>query len=223
MRGAEAELSVRDEGVGIAADLLPHVFERFTQGRQPLQRATGGLGLGLAIAQSLARLHGGVIEASSEGEGQGSVFTLRLPPLAAIDSALHRPGRPDRSQHPLRLLLVDDNLDALKMLAEWCKLEGHVVHTAASAEEALAILGTQACDAGIFDIGLPGMNGYELARQVRTDPRTRSMALVALTGYGQETAHRQALAAGFDEHFTKPADIERVLERLEELARKERG
>jgi len=223
MRGAEAELVVQDEGIGIVAALLPHVFERFVQGRQQLQRASGGLGLGLAIAQSLARLHGGTIEASSQGEGRGSVFTLRLPLLAAIGASQHPPDRPDRPQHALRLLLVDDNLDALKMLAEWCRLEGHVVHTAASAEEALTILETQACDAGIFDIGLPGMSGYELARQVRSDPRTRSMPLVALTGYGQQTARAHALDAGFDEHFTKPADIEQVLKRLETLARQPRG
>jgi len=222
MRGAQAQLTVRDEGAGIAAALLPHVFERFVQGSQALQRASGGLGLGLAIAQSLARLHGGAIEASSDGEGQGSTFVLRLPLLAAIHAGLQTPGEADRSQQPMRLLLVDDNLDALKMLAEWCTLEGHTVRTAASAEEALSILEKQQCDAGIFDIGLPGMNGYDLARQVRADDRARPMALVALTGYGQETAREHAFAAGFDDHFTKPADIEAVLARLEELVRQAR-
>jgi CheY-like chemotaxis protein/two-component sensor histidine kinase len=222
IRAAQAELTVQDEGAGIPADLLPHVFDRFVQGRQPLQRASGGLGLGLAIAQSLARLHGGVIEAASEGEGQGAVFTVRLPLLAAIDGATHKVAPPGSSQQALRLLLVDDNVDALKMLAEWCTLEGHAVQTATSAEAALVLLEAEPFDAGIFDIGLPGMSGYELARQVRSAPRTQSMALVALTGYGQETAWKHALDAGFDDHFAKPADIEQVLQRLEQLARAQR-
>jgi CheY-like chemotaxis protein len=217
--GAQAELAVSDQGVGIARELLPHVFERFVQGTQQLQRASGGLGLGLAIAQSLSRLHGGAIEASSEGEGKGSSFLLRLPLLAEENAGVPDIERPRTPARGLRLMLVDDNLDALKMLAEWCTLEGHAVRMAGSAEEALQMLEKEEADAGIFDIGLPGMSGYELARRVRSDPRTQAMALVALTGYGQETDKEHAVGAGFDDHFAKPADVERVLERLEELAR----
>ncbi|MET0210314.1 MAG: ATP-binding protein [Burkholderiaceae bacterium] len=218
-REGDAELRVVDEGAGISAALLPHVFERFVQGTQELQRASGGLGLGLAIAQSLARLHGGVIEASSAGEGKGSTFMLRLP-LQHAARAVPLPATPRApARARLKLLLVDDNLDALKMLGEWCTLEGHEVTSAASAEDALGVLAEAGFDAGVFDIGLPGMNGYELARRVRASPRGSAMVLVALTGYGQEKDKARALEAGFDDHFPKPAEIDRVLERIEEMSR----
>ena len=213
----QAELAVRDEGIGIAPQLLPHVFERFIQGEQQLQRASGGLGLGLAIAQSLARLHGGSITAHSAGLDQGSTFTLHMP-LAATTAAL--PAAVAVARPPmkaLRLLLVDDNQDALHALAEWFTLEGHQVLMAGSAEEALEILAREPADAGIFDVGLPGMSGYDLARRVRATPGLQAMALLALTGYGQESDRSKAIDAGFDAHFSKPADLLKLQDALQRL------
>ena len=221
MADGQAELSISDEGIGIAPELLPHVFDRFVQGAQQLQRAAGGLGLGLAIAQSLAKLHGGLIEAQSAGEGQGSRFIVRLPLAGAAATEAEAPADAAAIGAPtLRLLLVDDNLDALDVLAEWFALEGHDVRKAGSAEEALQLLEAGPVDAGIFDIGLPGMSGHELARRVREREResgTRRIALLALTGYGQESDRRQALEAGFDAHFSKPADLGKLREALRQL------
>jgi signal transduction histidine kinase/ActR/RegA family two-component response regulator len=211
----QAELTVADAGIGIAPELLSQVFERFVQGEQQLQRAAGGLGLGLAIARSLARLHGGTIEAHSDGPGQGSSFTVRLP-LARDEAPAALPAAvtPADTRPRLKLLLVDDNRDALVVLADWFTLEGHDVSTADSAEAALELLETTRFDAGVFDIGLPGLSGYDLARRVRADARSRGMVLLALTGYGQESDRGKALEAGFDAHFAKPPDLERIQDAL---------
>jgi signal transduction histidine kinase len=216
-KGGHAVLTVADTGIGIAPELLAQVFERFVQGAQQLQRAAGGLGLGLAIARSLAQLHGGAIEAHSAGAGRGSTFTVRLP-LAQAEAPAQPalPGKAADARARLRLLLVDDNRDALVVLADWFVLEGHDVATADSAEAALALLEGEGArfDAGIFDIGLPGLSGHDLARRVRADARWRRMVLVALTGYGQESDRGKALDAGFDAHFPKPPDLERIQDAL---------
>ncbi|MDP9899023.1 ATP-binding protein [Variovorax ginsengisoli] len=220
----EAELVVADTGIGIAHDLLAHVFDRFVQGEQHLQRAGGGLGLGLSIAQSLVQLHGGSIRAESAGPGEGAVFTVRIP-LANTEVRKALPAAPTPGPvpstapltAPLRLLLVDDNKDLVALLGDWFRLEGHAVRTAHSAEEALALLYQAPADAAIFDIGLPGISGYELARRMRANERWRSMVLIALTGYGQETDRQEALAAGFDAHFPKPAAVEAMAAELQRL------
>ena len=213
--GHHAELTVADAGIGIAPDLLAQVFERFVQGAQQLQRAAGGLGLGLAIARSLVRLHGGSITAHSAGQGQGSTFTVRLPLAPAEAPAqLPAPGQAPEVRPRLRLLLVDDNRDALSVLAEWFTLEGHQVTTADSAESALPLLDGQDFDAGIFDVGLPGMSGHDLARHVRSHAGRRGMVLLALTGYGQESDRGKALDAGFDAHFPKPPDLAQIQQAL---------
>lgn len=213
----QAELTVADAGIGIAPALLSQVFERFVQGEQQLQRAAGGLGLGLAIAHSLTRLHGGTIEAYSAGPGQGSTFTVRLP-LARAEAALPllTASASADTRPRLRLLLVDDNRDALVVLADWFTLEGHEVSTADSAERALELLQTQSApfDAGIFDVGLPGMSGHDLARRLRADARWQGMVLLALTGYGQESDRDKARSAGFDAHFAKPPDLQRIQDAL---------
>ncbi len=212
----DAVLEVHDAGIGISADLLPRVFERFVQGAQQLHRAKGGLGLGLAIARSLAALHGGSIDAFSEGLGQGSIFTVRLPLVQAAAPPYPAPVSAAPTSHRLlKVLIVDDNRDALDALAECLVLEGHDVLTAGSAEEALTLLQTQDPEAGIFDIGLPGMTGYELAREMRGTPRHRHMVLFALTGYGQASDREQALAAGFDAHFSKPVDLQLMQAQLQ--------
>ena len=213
----QVTLTVADKGLGIPPALLPRVFERFVQGEQALQRAAGGLGLGLAIAQSLAALHEGRIDAHSDGVGTGSAFTLHLPLFAAAPPARVVPAPPDAGAPALRLLLVDDNRDAVNVLADWLRMEGHEARVAYSAEEALERLAEEAGDAAVLDIGLPGISGYELARMVRSNPATAHLALVALTGYGRASDRQHALNAGFDDHFAKPADVERMLARLQAL------
>ncbi len=213
-----AVLRVSDEGVGMPAHLIDHVFDRFVQGAQALERASGGLGLGLAIARSLTDLHSGTIEAHSDGLGKGSIFTLRLPLLSHREASEDLQGTSGSDALPaLRLLLVDDNNDAADLLAEWLGMEGHQVRAAYSAKEGLAQLAQASFDAAIFDIGLPEISGYELARRVRAEPGTRHLPLVALTGYGSDSDRVLALEAGFDDHFSKPVDMERLLERLKTL------
>ncbi|OUM01696.1 hybrid sensor histidine kinase/response regulator [Variovorax sp. JS1663] len=210
----QAVLRVEDEGIGITPELLPRVFDRFVQGEQALHRAAGGLGLGLPIAQSLARLHGGAITAESGGPGQGTTFEVRLPLHLARDAPIALGDSAAAVTQSLSLLVVDDNRDAAESLASWLEIEGQEVRVATSAEEALERLAQARCDGAIIDIGLPGMNGYELAARLRADEATRSMALIALTGYGRDADRQRALEAGFDDHFAKPAQPELLLARL---------
>ncbi len=211
--GQEARITVADEGIGIPPALLARVFERFVQGEQALQRASGGLGLGLAIARSLVELHGGAIEADSDGVGSGSRFTVRLPLLsqAAAAEPAALPSATAKGPAAQRLLVVDDNTDAAELLRELLSHDGHEVRTAHSGEEALAVVSEFLPAAAVLDIGLPGMNGYELAKALRKNPRTRSIFLIALTGYGTETDRRAALAAGFDAHLPKPVEVDALL------------
>ncbi|HLL20246.1 MAG TPA: ATP-binding protein [Rubrivivax sp.] len=209
---AKQQLRVRvtDHGMGISSELLPRVFERFVQGEQSLHRAAGGLGLGLAIARNLVELHGGSIEAHSAGPGMGSCFTVALPLSAAepttqpVAAALPAVGLPQR------VLIVDDNIDAADALADLLTLEGCEVRTAASAPQALALLQDWVPQAAVLDIGLPGMDGYELARRLRADARLVAIRLVALTGYGHETDKQRALDAGFDVHLVKPIELDKL-------------
>ena len=202
-------VEVRDNGVGIDPELLPRVFELFVQGRQGTDRAAGGLGIGLTLVRMLTLLHGGAVEARSAGRGQGSTFTVRLPIVSAAE-----PEQPTRSKAnplqpvatPSRILLVDDNQDALELLAEALRAVGHDVRTASDPAAALAALRDFSPEVAILDIGLPVMDGYELAARIR-DALTRAPRLFALTGYGQEHDRDRALAAGFAAHFVKPVDI----------------
>ena len=209
-----AELSVTDNGRGIAPDLLPRVFERFVQGEQALERAAGGLGLGLAIAQNLAKLHNGVIEARSDGLGMGSTFVVQIPLCTPGALAVAPNCIPHTANRALKFLVVDDNKDAADMLTEWLESEGHSAESAYSGEEAISRLLHAPPDAAVFDIGLPGLSGYELARLVRSDPRIRDITLIALTGYGRKADREHALRAGFDDHFAKPADVVSMLETI---------
>ena len=218
-RGDVAELSVADGGVGIPADLLPHVFDRFVQGEQALQRASGGLGLGLAIAKNLVELHGGRIAAESAGAGCGACFTLTLPLLDAAAAAALAPtsAPPLAASRRARILIVDDNEDAAQSLALMLRLEGNEVCCAADGQQALGVLDEFVPEAAVLDIGLPKMSGYELAAALRADPRTRSTALVALTGYGRAHDRQRALEAGFDEHLVKPVELDVLLTALHRL------
>jgi signal transduction histidine kinase/ActR/RegA family two-component response regulator len=216
--GGLAQLVVDDDGIGIAADLLPRIFERFVQGEQPLQRARGGLGLGLAIARNLVELHGGTIRAESAGTGRGSRFLVTLPEVSVAGLPPAAPAAGGAAtRRPARLLVVDDNDDAAHSLIALLELEGHEARGVASAEAALRLLDEFVPQAAILDLGLPAMNGYELAAALRADPRTRQIRLVALTGYGSAADRRRALEAGFDEHSVKPVDIDALLATLDRL------
>ncbi|HEY2558645.1 MAG TPA: ATP-binding protein [Caldimonas sp.] len=218
-RAGEAELVVADDGVGIPTGLLPHVFDRFVQGEQALQRAGGGLGLGLAIAKNLVELHGGTIVAESAGTGHGARFTLTLPLLDDAGAATLPAAPAVAAAHARRsrILVVDDNEDAAQSLALILRLEGNEVCTARDAEEALALLDEFFPEAAVLDIGLPKMDGYELAKALRADSRTQSIALVALTGYGRAPDRKRALEAGFDEHLVKPVELDALLTTLHRL------
>jgi PAS domain S-box-containing protein len=210
--GGEAEIRVRDTGSGIDPALLPHVFDAFVQGERGLARTEGGLGLGLALVKGIAELHGGTVAAESPGSGKGTEFVVRLPLLAA--AAVEdgpRPGarRPGRGR---RVLVVDDNPDAARSLAEVVEMLGHAALVAYDGASALAKALSDRPDAVLCDIGLPGMSGYDVARALRE--RRDGIQLFAVSGYAQPEDVRKAIAAGFDGHIAKPvdvADLERLL------------
>ena len=217
VRDGMAEVSIQDSGRGIGPELLPRVFELFVQGRQAIDRRSGGLGLGLAIVKSLAELHGGEVDAASAGADQGSRFTLRLPVVDRQPAQESRPAPLEPQAGGSRILLVDDNADAADSLAELLRMVGYEVRTAGHAQEALALLDDFLPELGLLDIGLPDIDGYELAARLRVDPRSQAMRLVALTGYGRDNDRVRALASQFDEHLVKPVAIERLLQVVGDL------
>ncbi len=211
-------LRVRDDGVGIDPALLPHVFDMFVQGGQNLDRAGGGLGLGLAIVKSVVELHGGEVSAFSEGLKRGSEFTIRLPAgmLRKRNSSLPAPVQEPLAERA-RVMVVDDNADALATLSEALRAHGHEVHTAADAASALALAARVPPELAVLDIGLPGMDGYELARRLRQLPGLAGIKLVAVTGYGQASDKQTARAAGFDDHLVKPVTVQALRSALDRL------
>jgi signal transduction histidine kinase/ActR/RegA family two-component response regulator len=214
------ELTVEDQGSGIAPELLPRVFDLFTQGEQGMDRHAGGLGLGLAIVKTLVQLHGGTVYAQSEGPGRGSRFTVRLPAAAPAAAPLAR-QKPAELPAGLgaRVLVVDDNADAADMLGELLRDAGYEVRVASDGPGAIAVLASFTPELALLDIGLPGMDGYELAGRLRADPRVPRLRLVALTGYGREPDRARALGTHFDEHLVKPVTAERLLEVAARLLR----
>jgi len=203
--GDAVEVAVEDSGVGIDAAMLPHLFEPFTQGPRTLDRAEGGLGIGLAVVKSLVELHGGSVHAASGGSGQGARFTVRLPRLDVVSAPLATAACAPASA-ARRVLVVDDNADAAESLAMLLQIHGHTVEVALDAEAALAAAARFAPDVALLDIGLPGMDGYALAATLRADPARAGMKLVALTGYGRPQDRERSHAAGFDQHLVKPVD-----------------
>jgi signal transduction histidine kinase len=202
--GEAAVLTVRDNGMGIASELLPRVFDLFVQGERSLDRAQGGLGIGLALVRRLVQMHDGTVTAASEGTGAGSTFEIRLPLRA--DVAHSAPVELPAMASPRRILVVDDNQDGAEMLGSLLALDGHTVETVYSGPEALARLGGFRPDVVLLDIGLPGLDGYEVARRIRADPQWSAVQLVAMTGYGQEGDRERSRAAGFAAHLVKPVE-----------------
>ncbi len=212
--GDVAEVCVRDNGIGIATTLLPRVFDIFEQGPRSIDRAAGGLGLGLAIVKSVVTLHGGTVTAESPGVGQGSTFRVRLP-LRHVQRQAEVTTRASaaRSANPRRILIVDDNEDAADMLDLWLHTLGHITRTARDGRSALDVLATFTPDLALLDIGLPGMDGYELARRIRAMTANNPPVLIAVSGYGQQSDRERSRAAGFQHHLVKPVDA-RVLEEI---------
>ena len=209
-------LTVRDDGIGIASDMLSRVFELFSQERQSIDRSLGGLGLGLAIARSLVVMHGGSVTASSAGHGRGSVFAVDLPAaerLEARPAADPVPEAPQAAGRERRVLVVDDNLDAAELLAEVLRASGHVVEVAHDGPTALRVASVFRPESALLDIGLPVMDGYELARRLHS--QLGKVRLIAVTGYGQPADRARAREAGFSAHLIKPVDFEELQRALE--------
>jgi signal transduction histidine kinase len=206
----EATIVVRDNGAGIEPQLLPKVFDLFVQGERALDRGQGGLGIGLTLVKRLVEMHQGTVDVASEGPGRGATFTVTLPCIAAVEPqqrAAHAAPAPRGPEvYGRRILVVDDNIDAAESTAAFLRLEGHEVKAVHDGLQALASLKVFDPHVVVLDIGLPGLDGYAVARQLRARGDTSHVLLIALTGYGQKEDRQRAADAGFDYHFVKPAD-----------------
>ena len=214
LEGSEALIGVRDNGPGIPRNLLATMFDLFVQGDQKPDHAEGGLGVGLTLVRTLVQLHGGTVEAHSEGGGRGSEFVVRLPALSeherrAPDVAASPPLEPQR---PRRILVVDDNVDAAEMLAEALRLAGHEVREEHDGPSALAAVAEFHPDVILLDLGLPGMDGFEVARRLRADSSLAKARVIAITGYGQDVDRIRTAQLGIERHLVKPVDLDTVID-----------
>jgi CheY-like chemotaxis protein len=212
-----ASIVVSDSGIGIAASVLPHVFESFTQADLAADRVTAGLGIGLHLVQTLASLHGGTVTAESAGLGHGARFTVRLPRIKHSVDASPAPEPRSEPSRSARILLVDDNEDASITLALLLRIEGHDVVVVRDGREALRIAPTFRPDVVLLDIGMPGMDGYEVGRRLRADPATADVVMIAVTGYSHTEARTRSKNAGFDQHIVKPVDPAALIQSLSRL------
>lgn len=208
--GGDAVLTVEDTGVGISPRLLPFIFDLYVQADRTLDHAQGGLGIGLTLVRRLVELHGGTIVASSAGEGQGSRFVVRLKLIPATEPSYAESPPTDRRAKPRRVLLIEDNADAREMLRMMLEFAGHAVYDAPDGVRGLELLNVVRPDVAIIDIGLPVMDGYQVAMRIREQPHGRGMLLLALTGYGSVEDTQRSAAHGFDHHLVKPIDPDRL-------------
>ena len=214
-QGDHVIVSVQDHGEGIEPELQPRIFDLFVQSEQKLDRSRGGLGVGLSLAKTIAHLHGGTIGVRSDGAGKGSEFEVRLPLGKSVfrSYATEQPG----FVGPCKIVLVDDQDDSRDMLRDLLEARKHVVYDAADGAQAVQLIAEHRPDVAFIDIGLPVMDGFEVAQQIRKRPELRAIRLVALSGYGNKSDVEAALQAGFDDHVTKPAELrqlEQILARL---------
>jgi CheY-like chemotaxis protein len=210
---SEVVISVRDTGTGIHPDLLPRVFDMFTQGDRTIERRRGGLGIGLTLTRSVVEMHGGSIEAHSAGVGQGSEFVMRLPAVSKPPPPAPEHDAPSPEMRPRkRILVVDDNYDQAKTMNMLLSLMGHEICLAHDGPGAIEAAISFQPDVALIDIGLPGMNGYDVARRLREMPQFQDTVLVAQTGWGQEEDRLRSIEAGFDHHVVKPANLDLLQE-----------
>ncbi|MGX9220400.1 ATP-binding protein [Massilia varians] len=215
--GGEAVIAVSDNGQGIDPQVLPYIFDLFTQAERTPDRSQGGLGIGLALVKSLVALHGGRVAAFSEGPNKGSEFVIRLPLLSGAEAQEPQQALDQANDGAVRVLVVDDNADAAQMLATLLEAHGHVVSVEYDGTGGLARALRERPEVMLLDIGLPDMDGHELARRLRSSPDTANAMLIALTGYGQSEDRERARQAGFDRHLVKPADLSELLRILAEV------
>jgi len=208
--GGQAVLRVSDNGIGLSSPMLQQVFEPFVQGERTLDRSEGGLGIGLTLVRRIVELHGGAVWAESPGLGHGATFTVTLP-LAAWEPVADPGGSAGDAAAPKSVMVVDDNADASESLAMLLRMSGHEVEVAANGESALALAGTFRPQVVLLDLGLPGMDGFEVARRLRARPELAATRLIAITGYGQARDREATAAAGFERHLTKPVDVDSLL------------
>ena len=215
-----ATITVRDTGIGIAPEALPHVFDMFVQGNARDARGQSGLGIGLTLVRSLVEMHGGTVSARSAGVGRGSEFVVRMPLARGEARRAAARGDAERKKIPgiPRVMVVDDNRDAADSLAAVLKMLGAEVHVTHDGPSALDVLGTFRPAAVFLDLGMPGMDGYQTARHMRERQDTRELKIIALTGWGQDSDRRQTEAAGFNQHLVKPADVATLQAVLASLA-----
>jgi PAS domain S-box-containing protein len=216
--GDDAVLDVEDDGFGISPELMPHIFDLYTQSERTLDRARGGMGIGLTLVRRLVELHGGTIVASSEGEGRGSTFTVRLRRIPQPKTSSEFALLPERQSRTRRVLLIEDNGDAREMLRTMLELAGHVVYDAPDGVRGLELLTDARPEVGIIDIGLPRMDGYQVAKRIREDPHGRGMLLLAVTGEGHPGAGPWPSEQGFDHHLVKPVDPDQLIGLLNNMA-----
>lgn len=217
LRNDRIEISVKDHGVGIRPDMLKKIFEMFVQADQSLERSQGGLGIGLTLVQRLVEMHEGSVTAFSDGPDRGSEFVVSLPILEETNASPETLSQEPASSPVRRYLVVDDNRDSAESLAMWLKLTGNETQMAFDGLEAVETAATFRPDVALLDIGLPKLNGYEVARRIREQPWGKNIVLVALTGWGQEEDRRKTNAAGFNGHLVKPVDFDYLMKLLAEL------
>jgi two-component system, sensor histidine kinase len=212
--GDDGLFSVADDGIGIARDLLPSIFDLFVQGDQPLDRGPGGLGIGLTVVRQLVELHGGSVSATSSGPGLGSIFTVRLPRIAAPAGKAFAGAVAPEGAAKRRILVVEDNVDSREMYRLVLELAGHEVVEAEDGTRGLELLRSSRPDVALVDLGLPGIDGYQVARGIRAEPDGHRVLLVALTGYGSADDRERSRQAGFDYHLVKPVHADALRELL---------
>ena len=213
LEGNEMVFRVRDNGLGIPPELLPRIFDLFTQADRSLDRSEGGLGIGLTLVRSLAELHGGTVTATSDGPGKGSVFILRLPaPEGRTKAESDGKAEPAVSAaRRFRVLVVDDNADTANGMAKLLKLSGHETRVALNGEDAMDVAREYQPEVMLLDIGLPGMDGYELAFSIRREEWSKDSVLIAVSGYGETNARDRSKKAGFNHHLVKPVNFDTIL------------
>lgn len=219
--GGEAVVSIRDRGVGIDPEKLPQIFELFAQLDESLERTRGGLGIGLTLVRRLVEMHGGRVEARSDGPGRGAEFIVRLPsaePAKSPAPPTRRPGEPARERASLKILIADDNRDAADSLAAVVTAQGHRVQVAYDGRSAVQVAGRWRPDVLLLDIGMPGTSGYEACGRIREQPWSRDATMIAVTGWGQEQDRQRSMRAGFDHHLVKPVDFARLCDLLDRVA-----